>query len=98
MSIRRLVQLIVFISALAIGFAGPISSSTAYACNPEGGGAFCYAWWPDGHPADRDARARWARWTPTGSDPVSVRQYPAKTTLTRDFCARNVTAPGGGTA
>jgi len=41
MSIRRLVQLAVFISALAIGFASPISSSTAYACNPEGGGGYC---------------------------------------------------------
>jgi hypothetical protein len=42
MSIRRIVQIIAFISALAFAFASPVASNTAYACDPNsGGGGFC---------------------------------------------------------
>jgi hypothetical protein len=41
MSIRRFVQIIAFISALAFAFASPVSSNTAYACDPQGSGGFC---------------------------------------------------------
>jgi hypothetical protein len=42
MSIRRIVQIIAFLSALAFAFASPVASSTAYACDPNsGGGGFC---------------------------------------------------------
>jgi len=38
MSIRRAIQIIAFLSALAFAFSSPIASSTAYACDPSGGG------------------------------------------------------------
>jgi hypothetical protein len=42
MSIRRFVQIIAFISALAFAFASPVASNTAYACDPNsGGGGLC---------------------------------------------------------
>ncbi len=41
MSIRRLVQVIAFLGALAISFSAPISGSTAYACPPDDGGGYC---------------------------------------------------------
>jgi hypothetical protein len=41
MSIRRVIQAIVFVTALAFAFSAPIASSTAYACDPSGGTGFC---------------------------------------------------------
>jgi hypothetical protein len=41
MSIRRLVQAIVFVATLTIALSAPIASSTAYACPPEGGSGLC---------------------------------------------------------
>jgi hypothetical protein len=41
MSIRRLIQIIAFLSALAFAFASPVASSTAYACDPHGSPGFC---------------------------------------------------------
>ena len=42
MSIRRIVQIIAFVSALAFAFASPVSSNTAYACDPNSGvGGLC---------------------------------------------------------
>jgi hypothetical protein len=41
MSIRRLIQAIVFVASLAIAFSAPIPTSTAYACPPDGGGGLC---------------------------------------------------------
>ena len=41
MSIRRFVQIIAFISALAFAFASPVASSTAYACDPTGSSGLC---------------------------------------------------------
>jgi hypothetical protein len=41
MSIRRIVQIIAFISALAFAFASPVASNTAYACDPHGSSGFC---------------------------------------------------------
>jgi hypothetical protein len=35
MSIRRVIQVIAFLSALAFAFASPVSSGTAYACDPQ---------------------------------------------------------------
>jgi hypothetical protein len=41
MSIRRLVQIIAFVSALAFALASPVASNTAYACDPSGTPGFC---------------------------------------------------------
>jgi len=41
MSIRRIVQIIAFLSALAFAFAAPVASSTAYACDPTGSSGLC---------------------------------------------------------
>jgi len=42
MSIRRIVQIVAFITALAFAFASPVASNTAYACDPNSsGGGFC---------------------------------------------------------
>jgi hypothetical protein len=40
-SIRRIVQIVAFLSALAFAFASPLASSTAYACDPQGSAGFC---------------------------------------------------------
>ena len=41
MSIRRAVQIVAFLAALAFAFASPVASSTAYACDPHGSTGFC---------------------------------------------------------
>jgi hypothetical protein len=42
MSIRRLIQIIAFVSALAFAFASPLSSTAeAGSCDPMGSGGFC---------------------------------------------------------
>ena len=41
MSIRRLIQIVAFLSALAFAFAARITSNTAYACDPEGSPGHC---------------------------------------------------------
>jgi hypothetical protein len=42
MSIRRLVQIVAFVSALAFAFASPVASTTAYApCDPSTGSGYC---------------------------------------------------------
>jgi hypothetical protein len=41
MSIRRFVQIVAFLSALAFAFSAPIATTTAYACDPEGSGGHC---------------------------------------------------------
>jgi hypothetical protein len=42
MSIRRFVQIIAFVAALAFAFGSPISSTSAYACDPTtSGGGYC---------------------------------------------------------
>jgi hypothetical protein len=41
MSIRRIVQIVAFLSALAFAFASPVASGTAYACDPMGSSGFC---------------------------------------------------------
>jgi hypothetical protein len=41
MSIRRAIQIVAFLSALAFAFASPVASNTAYACDPMGSGGLC---------------------------------------------------------
>jgi hypothetical protein len=41
MSIRRFVQIVAFVSALAFAFASPVTSNTAYACDPTGSPGLC---------------------------------------------------------
>ena len=41
MSIRRVVQIVAFVTALAFAFAGPVTSGTAWACTPTDTGGFC---------------------------------------------------------
>jgi hypothetical protein len=41
MSIRRVIQIVAFLSALAFAFAAPIATTTAYACDPMGNGGLC---------------------------------------------------------
>jgi len=41
MSIRRVIQIFAFLSALAIAFSAPIATSTAYACPPSGSAGDC---------------------------------------------------------
>jgi len=41
MSIRRFVQIIAFLSALAFAFSAPVATSTAYACPNGGSGGDC---------------------------------------------------------
>ncbi len=41
MSIRRIVQIVAFLTALAFAFASPAATSTAYACDPMGNSGFC---------------------------------------------------------
>jgi hypothetical protein len=41
MSIRRIVQIIAFVSALAFAFAAPVSGGVAVACDPGISGGFC---------------------------------------------------------
>jgi hypothetical protein len=41
MSIRRFVQIVAFLSALAFAFASPVASNTASACDPTGSSGLC---------------------------------------------------------
>ncbi len=41
MSIRRIVQIAAFVTALVFAFASPVASNTAYACDPHGSSGFC---------------------------------------------------------
>jgi hypothetical protein len=41
MSIRRFVQIVAFLSALALSFAVPVSGAEAGGCPPSGSGGLC---------------------------------------------------------
>ena len=41
MSIRRVIQIVTFVTALAFAFASPIASTSAIACDPQSSGGFC---------------------------------------------------------